>query len=67
VLGEEVGAVVQLAPGVHASAEELQVYARERLAGFKVPVRFDLRSEPLPRNPNGKIMKRELKKELGWS
>jgi long-chain acyl-CoA synthetase len=66
VLGEEVGAVVQLAPGFNASAEQLQEYASERLAGFKVPVRIELRSEPLPRNPNGKIMKRELKRELGW-
>jgi long-chain acyl-CoA synthetase len=66
VLGEEVGAVVQLAPGLHATPEELRTYAAERLAGFKVPVRIELRSEPLPRNPNGKIMKRELKKELGW-
>ncbi len=66
VLGEEVGAVVQLAPGFSATAEELQTYAAERLAGFKVPVRIELRNEPLPRNPNGKIMKRELKRELGW-
>jgi long-chain acyl-CoA synthetase len=36
------------------------------LAAFKVPVRIELRHEPLPRNPNGKIMKRELKRELGW-
>jgi long-chain acyl-CoA synthetase len=66
VLGEEVGAVVQLAPGFAASAEQLREYAAERLMHFKVPVRIELRSDPLPRNPNGKIMKRELKRELGW-
>ncbi|HKP63223.1 MAG TPA: class I adenylate-forming enzyme family protein [Polyangiales bacterium] len=66
VLGEEVGAVVQLAPGFTVSAEQLREYAAERLANFKVPVRIELRVEPLPRNPNGKIMKRELKRELGW-
>ena len=66
VLGEEVGAVVQLAPGAEASSEELRSYAAERLAGFKVPVRIELQREPLPRNANGKIMKRELKKQLGW-
>jgi long-chain acyl-CoA synthetase len=66
VLGEEVGAVVQLAPGFSATPAELQSYAAERLAAFKVPVRIELRHEPLPRNPNGKIMKRELKRELGW-
>ncbi len=66
VLGEEVGAVVQLTAGSTVSTEELQAYARERLAGFKVPVRIELRAEPLPRNANGKILKRDLKKELGW-
>jgi long-chain acyl-CoA synthetase len=67
VLGEEVGAVVQLVAGSRVNAEQLQAYARERLAGFKVPVRIELRAEPLPRNANGKILKRDLKKELGWS
>ena len=66
VLGEEVGAVVQLTPGASISAEELRAYAAERLASFKVPIRIELRHEPLPRNANGKIMKRDLKKELGW-
>jgi long-chain acyl-CoA synthetase len=66
VLGEEVGAVVQIAPGFSLSAPELQAYAAERLAAFKVPVRIELRQDPLPRNPNGKILKRELKRELGW-
>jgi long-chain acyl-CoA synthetase len=66
VLGEEVGVVVQLVAGATTSAEELQRYTAERLAAFKVPVRVEIRYEPLPRNPNGKIMKRDLKRELGW-
>lgn len=66
VLGEEVGAVVQLAPGMTLSPEQLKAYTAERLAGFKVPAHIELRFEPLPRNANGKIMKRELKRELGW-
>ena len=66
VLGEEVGAVVQLARGSALSARELSDFAAARLAAFKVPVRVEIRHEPLPRNANGKIMKRELKKELGW-
>jgi long-chain acyl-CoA synthetase len=66
VLGEEVGAVVQVAPGQSVTTPELQAFAAERLAAFKVPVRIELRPDPLPRNPNGKIMKRELKRELGW-
>jgi long-chain acyl-CoA synthetase len=64
VLGEEVGAVVQLSPGVVVSEEELKRHVATQLAAFKVPVRVDLRDEPLPRNANGKIMKRQIKEEF---
>jgi long-chain acyl-CoA synthetase len=64
VLGEEVGAVVQLRPGATVTDEELKAHVAERLAGFKVPVRFWFRDEPLPRNPAGKVMKRDLREEL---
>ena len=64
VLGEEVGAVVQLRPGATATDDELRAHVAERLAAFKVPVRVWFREEPLPRNPNGKILKRDLKAEL---
>ncbi|MBX9728875.1 MAG: fatty acid--CoA ligase family protein, partial [Sphingopyxis sp.] len=60
-LGEEPAAVVHLAPGMDASEAELQAWVRQRLAGFKVPVRIVFCSETLPRNANGKIMKRDLK------
>jgi acyl-CoA synthetase (AMP-forming)/AMP-acid ligase II len=65
VLGEEVGAVVQLKPGATATPEELQAHVRERLAAFKVPVRVWFRDEDLPRNPAGKILKRDLRADLG--
>jgi long-chain acyl-CoA synthetase len=64
VLGEEVGAVVQLKRGRTATAEELQAHVAERLAAFKVPVRIWFRDEELPRNPAGKVLKRELRDEL---
>jgi long-chain acyl-CoA synthetase len=64
VLGEEVGAVVQVAPGREVTERELQDHVAAHLAGFKVPVRIELRREPLPRNPNGKILKRQLKEEM---
>jgi len=64
VLGEEVGAVVQLVPGKSVSEKELQDHVAAKLAAFKVPVRIELRSEPLPRNANGKILKRDLKKDM---
>ena len=65
VLGEEVGAVVQLKPGRTATPDELRAHVRERLAGFKVPVQIWFRDEDLPRNPAGKILKRDLREELG--
>ncbi len=64
VLGEEVGAVVHLAPGTTATEDELREWVAARLAGFKVPVRIWFFDDTLPRNPNGKIMKRELKADL---
>jgi long-chain acyl-CoA synthetase len=64
VLGEEVGAVVQLRPGMAATEEELRQHVAARLAAFKVPVRIWFRDEPLSRNPAGKILKRELRDEL---
>ncbi len=60
-LGEEPAAVVHLAPGSTASEAELQAWVRERLANFKVPVRIVFCEETLPRNANGKIVKRDLK------
>jgi long-chain acyl-CoA synthetase len=64
VLGEEVGAVVVLRPGEDVGADELARFVKERLAAFNVPARFWFRAEPLPRNPAGKVLKRELRTEL---
>jgi fatty-acyl-CoA synthase len=61
--GEEVKAVVEPAPGVSAGpelAEELTLYVREHLAGFKVPRSIDFTDE-LPRLPTGKLYKRVLR------
>lgn len=60
-LGEEPAAVIHLAPGTSATAEELQQWVRDRIAAFKVPVRIRFSAETLPRNANGKILKRDLK------
>jgi long-chain acyl-CoA synthetase len=61
-LGEEPAAVVTLKQGTTATEEEMRAFVAGRLAAFKVPVRVVFRREMLPRNPNGKIMKAELKK-----
>ncbi len=64
VLGEEVGAVIVLRPGLEVGADELARFVGERLAAFNVPSRFWFRAGPLPRNPAGKVLKRELRAEL---
>ena len=60
-LGEEPAAVVHLAPGMSATEEELKVWVRERLAAFKTPVAIRFVADTLPRNANGKILKKDLK------
>lgn len=63
--GEYVHAVVQLEPGVatdDATVERLRTYAREHLAGFKVPRVIDFRDE-LPRLPTGKLYKQQIRDE----
>lgn len=61
--GEEVKAVVELEPGIAASdqlAQHLIEYCRERIAHFKCPRSVDFVAH-LPRLPNGKLVKRELR------
>jgi long-chain acyl-CoA synthetase len=61
--GEAVKAAVELAEG-HEPGPELEAaliaYARERLAGYKVPRSIDFEAE-LPRHPTGKLYKRLLR------
>lgn len=61
VLGEEVGAVVQVKPEMDATVDELRHFVAGKIAAFKVPVEIQIQREPLPRNANGKIMKSELR------
>ena len=64
ILGEEVGAIVQVVAGSKLTEESLQAHVSTALAGFKVPIKIEFRNEPLPRNANGKIVKRDLKVEF---
>ena len=63
--GEAVKAVVVLKPDAHASAEDIIAFARTRIASFKVPKTIDF-AKALPRNPSGKILRRELR-EPYWA
>jgi len=58
--GEEVKAVVALAPGQSATPEDLIAWCKERLAAYKYPRIVEFVAE-LPKGPTGKILKRELK------
>ena len=59
VLGERVHAVVVTCNEV--GGEVLRAWCAERLSDYKVPETIDLTTEPLPRNANGKVMKRQLR------
>ena len=61
VLGEEVGAVLVLKPGASLGEEELRQHLAARIAGFKIPSHVWYLEEPLPRNPAGKVLKRQLR------
>jgi fatty-acyl-CoA synthase len=58
--GEVVKAFVVPKPGVELTADELIAFARTRIAGYKVPKSVDFITA-LPRNPSGKILRRELR------
>jgi fatty-acyl-CoA synthase len=62
--GERPIALVVPRDGARLDEETLRAHCRTRLAAFKVPDRFLLRTS-LPRNPSGKVLKRVLREEIG--
>ena len=63
--GEAVKAIVVRAPGDDVTPEEIIEFCRDRLAGYKCPKSVDF-ADTLPRNPSGKILKRELRTQY-WA
>jgi fatty-acyl-CoA synthase len=63
--GERVRAFVVRRPGAHVDEAALKLWCRERLSGPKVP-RDYVFVEALPRNPTGKVLKRDLR-TVSWS
>jgi long-chain acyl-CoA synthetase len=59
--GETVKAIVVLRDGHEATAAEIIAFAKENLAGYKCPTSVDF-VDVLPRNPSGKILKKDLRK-----
>jgi long-chain acyl-CoA synthetase len=63
-LGEEVAAVVRVAPGTTADTDSLLAHAATLLPAFAVPTRVIWRDDPLPRTATGKVLKGDLREEL---
>lgn len=63
-LGEDVAAAVMLAPGQTLSADALRVHCLERISKHKVPRYIWFVTGALPRNANGKVLKRQLRDTL---
>jgi len=61
--GEAVVAICVPVPGAEIDAETMVDYCRERIAGYKIPRRYEC-VEQLPRNPSGKILKRVLREQF---
>ena len=60
-LGEEVAAAVYPRAGHPLTVDDLRAHLATRLAAFKIPTKVMLITDPLPRNPAGKVLKRQLR------
>ena len=63
-LGEEVACALVPKPGCTIDPDALRAFLARHLAPFKIPTRIRIHAEQLPRNPAGKILKRQLRDEL---
>jgi acyl-CoA synthetase (AMP-forming)/AMP-acid ligase II len=61
-MGQRVHALVELRPGATLSDDALLAFLGDRLAKFKLPRSIELVDE-LPREPSGKVLKRQLRDE----
>ncbi|MEO5723762.1 MAG: long-chain fatty acid--CoA ligase, partial [Ilumatobacteraceae bacterium] len=66
MMGEKVGAVIVPTPGTQPQAHEIRAWALDRIADFKIPQYIAFRSDPLPRNASGKVLKPDLRENTEW-
>jgi acyl-CoA synthetase (AMP-forming)/AMP-acid ligase II len=59
--GETPKAYIELHTGATVTQAEIESYCRTKLAGYKIPRHIEF-IEALPRNPTGKVLKKELRK-----
>jgi acyl-CoA synthetase (AMP-forming)/AMP-acid ligase II len=64
MMGEKVGCIIVSDGPVDTDA--VLAHAAERIADYKVPQYVQVRSEPLPRNAAGKVLKHTLRTETQW-
>jgi acyl-CoA synthetase (AMP-forming)/AMP-acid ligase II len=60
VLGQEVKAIVVVTAGSELTEDDVRDHCAETLSSYKVPTHVEIRTEPLPRNPSGKVLKNVL-------
>ena len=63
-LGEVVGAAIYMSERSNSKARELREHCGNLLATYKIPQYIWFVDEPLPKNANGKFMKRAVKEKL---
>jgi acyl-CoA synthetase (AMP-forming)/AMP-acid ligase II len=66
MMGEKVGAVIVPTTGARIDVDAVIAYGRAHLADFKVPQYIALRTDPLPRNASGKVLKAQLREGTDW-
>jgi long-chain acyl-CoA synthetase len=59
--GEQVHAIVVLADGASATEDEIRAFAKDHIAGYKVPKSVEFRDEPLPLSGAMKVLKKDLR------
>jgi long-chain acyl-CoA synthetase len=64
--GERVHAIVVPVDGAAPATDDLLAHLQDRLARYKCPKSWELRREPLPRSPAGKVLKANLRKPF-WA
>ena len=67
MMGEKVGAVIVPMPGTSLDVPAVLGYLGEHIADFKIPQYVAVSATPLPRNPGGKLLKRQLREETDWA
>jgi acyl-CoA synthetase (AMP-forming)/AMP-acid ligase II len=67
MMGEKVGAVIVPMPGAAFDVPAVLDYLGVHIADFKIPQYVAVSATPLPRNPGGKLLKRQLRETVDWA